>query len=112
MAPRVLGIRCNDRNPKDGPFGGYTTWELLMQAMERQKQLPFEERIRPCLKYKDWWIYQAQACAGCEKAIWDLSVNGERRIARQVAKNGKNVDLACTETGEIFTYVIGKGFGE
>lgn len=112
MATQVLGIRCNDRNPEDGPFGGWTTWEKLMESMERQRQLPFEEKIRPCLKYNDWWIYQAQVCVGCEKAIWDLSVNGERVIARQTAKNGKTVELVCKKTGEIFTWIVGKGFVE
>lgn len=80
-----------------------------MESMERQRRLPFEKRLRPCLKYNDWWIYQSQVCVGCEKAIWDLSVNGERVVARQTAINGKAVELTC-KTGEIFTYIIGTGF--
>lgn len=109
MATQVLGIRCNDRTPEDGHFGGYAAWEYLAEEMERQRQRLFEERLRPCLKHGDWWIYQAQECAACERAIWDLSVNGERRIARQTARKGKTVELACKETGEVFTWIIGKG---
>lgn len=112
MATEVLGIRCNDRKPEDGHFGGWISWEKLMESMERQRQLPFEERVRPCLKHNDWWIYQAQCCAICEKAIWDLSVNGERRIARQIGIKGKRVELACKTTGEVFTWMVGKGFVE
>ncbi|MFG6376105.1 MAG: hypothetical protein K1W05_09340 [Desulfovibrio sp.] len=110
MATKVFGIRCNDRTPEDGHFGGWATWEKLMESMERQKRLPFEKRIRPCLKFNDWWIIQAQGCVKCEKAIWDLFISGERQVAKMTVVNGKTVELVCRETGEIFTYTIGRGF--
>lgn len=110
MAAKVLGIRCNDRNSKDGPFGGWTTWEKLMEAMERQRQKPFSERIRPCLEHADWWVVQAQACVKCEKAIWDVDMDGRKEVGKVAGVSGRRVHVALQDSGEILSYVVGRGF--
>jgi len=108
---QLLSLTCKDRTKESGPYGGYTTWEFLMEAMERQKKLPVEKRIRPCLKdqqYYDWWIEQVPWCQKCEKATWHLSIDGEKRLAKSISIKGKIVELAVAATGEILICTLGK----
>lgn len=114
---KLIGIRCKDmrqRKESSGEsrlFGGYQTYDLLVQAMERQRQKPFSERIRPCLEHADWWVVQAQACVKCEKAIWDVDMGGGRKEVGKVAGvSGRRVHVALQDSGEILSYVVGKGF--
>ncbi len=111
-AIQLEALTCKDRTKEAGPYGGYVSWDLLMQAMERQRKLPVEERIRPCLKHNDWWIMQVPWCQKCEKAIWHIAVNGEKSTAKAVSIKGKVVELAVVDTGEVIKFVIGKGFEE
>lgn len=117
MEIKLLGIRCNDIQTRKASstqgrklFGGYKSYEILEASMDKQGLKPFGERLRPCLEYNDWWVIQAQTCVKCEKAIWDLLVNGERQVAGHNSINGKSVEIACVKTGKIFKYTIGQGF--
>ena len=109
---KLIGIRCNDRRPENGLFGGYASWEHLLAAMSRQNQEPFEKRLRPCLKHRDWWIYQAQVCVQCEKAIWDLEVDGDAVIAKLRSFSKGVSEILCERTGEIFFWCREKGLME
>lgn len=106
----LISLSCNDRKPEDGHFGGWTTWERLMQSMAEQKKRPLAERIRPCLKFNDQWIYYCPTCQQCEEATWHLTIDGVKAVAKPCQIKGKRIELAVAGSGEVLTYVIGKGF--
>lgn len=110
---KLIALTCQDRSKDSGNYGGYVSWELLMEAMERQRKLPVEKRIRPCLKYPayyDWWIEQVPWCQKCENSTWHLVIDSGKFKAKSRSIKGKTVELAVMETGELLTYIIGKGF--
>lgn len=106
----LISLSCNDRKPEDGHFGGWTTWERLMQSMAEQRKKPLKERIRPCLKFNDHWIYYCPTCQQCEDATWHLLIDGVKAIAKPSQIQGKRIELIVSGSGEILTYTIGKGF--
>lgn len=109
MSISIISIRCRVK-PATPQEVGYTCWDVIKKAMDKQSARPLCERIRPCHKHGWWWIEQVPWCIKCEDAILELLVDGEKRVAEVSAVNGKKVDLASKETGEIFTYTIGRGF--
>ena len=108
----LISLSCNDRKPEDGHFGGWTTWERLMQSMAEQRKLPIKERIRPCLKFNDHWIYYCPTCQQCEEATWHLLIDGVKSVAKASRIQGRQIELIVAGTGEVLTYTIGKGFEE
>lgn len=108
----ILSIRCRVK-PATPQEAGYTCWEVIKKAMEKQSARPLAERIRPCHKHGWWWIEQTPWCMKCEDSLWHLEeINGRRVVAAFGSLEGKVVELVVEETGEVLRYRIGKGFVE
>lgn len=109
MSIDILSIRCRVK-PATPQEVGYTCWEAIKKAMEKQAARPLCERLRPCHRHGWRWIEQAPWCMKCKDAIWHLDMDGRRLVAAFSALAGKEVELVVEGTGEMLRYKIGKGF--
>lgn len=109
MSISILSIRCRVK-PKTPREAGYTCWEVIKKAMEKQPARPLCERLRPCHKHGWWWIEQSPWCMKCEDSLWHLDMDGRRLVAAFSALAGKEVELVAEGTGEMLRYRIGIGF--
>lgn len=103
---KLISIRCRVK-PKSPQDVGYTSIEPLREAMKRQASRPLAERIRPCHKNKWWWVEQAPGCMRCLDAIWVLDMDGEEGMATPLSVEGKVVEMAIKESGEVMKYRFG-----
>lgn len=109
MGISILSIRCRVK-PATPQEVGYTCWEAIKKAMDKQSARPLAERLRPCHRHNWWWIEQEPWCTKCEDALWHLDMDGRRVVASFGALDGKEVELVVEGTGEVLRYRIGKGF--
>lgn len=109
MSIDILSIRCRVK-PATPQEVGYTCWEAIKKAMEKQATRPLSERLRPCHRHGWWWIEQYPWCLKCEDALWHLDMAGRREVAAFRSLAGKEVELVVEGTGKVLRYRPGKGF--
>lgn len=109
MGISILSIRCRVK-PATPQEVGYTCWEAIKKAMEKQAARPLCERLRPCHRHGWWWIEQAPWCMKCKDALWHLDMDGKQVVAAFSSLDGKVVELVVEGSGEVLRYRIGKGF--
>ena len=95
----ILSIRCRVK-PATPQEVGYTCWEAIKEALEKQAARPLCERLRPCHRHGWRWIEQSPWCMKCEDSLWHLDMDGRRLVAAFSALAGKEVALVSQETGE------------
>ena len=81
-----------------------------MGSMERQNGCLLRKEYAHASNSTTGGLSRRRAVSNAKKPFWDLFISGERQVAKMTVVNGKTVELVCRETGEIFTYTIGRGF--
>ena len=102
---QIVALKCKIK-PQRPADCGYMTWDLVNEAMSRQKEKPLAERIRPCVPRNAWLYYSS--CQKCENSLWDLAIDGVPACAVVRRILGNAVELYVPEQHEILEYSITK----
>lgn len=102
---QIVALKCKIK-PQRPADCGYMTWDLVNEAMSRQKEKPLAERIRPCVPRNAWLYYLS--CQKCENSLWDLAIDGvpAHAVVRRILGNA--VELYVPDRQETLEYFITK----